>query len=444
MPDAFGYTQFENVGSPNPWENALSSIQSLQGLQKNYLANQTSTIQNKTLAPTLQAQLQQIQLANQKSQNLMPFVVPDAQAELMGANLTNQRNQATLPYAGPQALASLNQTQAATGLTNQQSRFFPLTTAIAAQNAIDRQNQINQSSSRFGAAFNLKQGLQQMAPAAREAWIAQNQNAYDQMLSGLASGSTQAKTLSVLTPDILKKYGLASESPVPPANAISAQAQNINPSTLFSNDQQTNDLVKKANQMSANKSLTPADINDRFQTGRALENFMNSNSAQESMNIMSQYSGLLGKSQAEIAKRVDPETSSKLQAALESFPNLAAGSAAKLEAYHGTNTAMGKAANLFKLANDNWKKDPVAALDYFKRAYQLFQDETNALQPLAEPLTPVLGQSNTPFGGNTNRISSSYTPPTFKSKSDYDKWVKTAPEPEVESFRNHLSSRGGQ
>lgn len=466
---AFSYSSGINFQMPtfadaNPWASAMSTI---QGIQQNALSNQAQQIRNQTLGPTLQQQLQALQLENKKNSDLLPFVTPQAQADLQAAQLANQRSSATLPYAGPQAKAELDQTQAATGLTNQQSRYFPFTTAIEAQNAINKQNQLNESMGRFGAAYQLKQSLDAMSPPARATWIQGNQQQYNQMLADIANGlNTQQQNFSILTPQLLSKFGFNPTTNLSANNRVSTndnlsndkvnelpnvsnqinKIKNTKASSVlpFQSTQQLASLTAKANAMAANKALAPADINDRFQTGKALENFLNSQSAQDSMNLMSQYSGMLGKAESEVAKLVNPETAAKLQSAQVSFPKLAAGSANKLEAYHGTNTAMGQAQKLFQLAHDTFPNDPKAGLEYFKEGYKLFQDETNSIQPLAEPITTVLGKSTTPFGGAESNSNISYTPPVFNSKADYDKWIKTAPQQDVENYRNYISSKGGK
>jgi hypothetical protein len=147
-----------------------------------------------------------------------------------------------------------------------------------------------------------------------------------------------------------------------------------------------------------NKDASTPDITNRYKAGLALEDYLNSPSAQESMRTMAKYSGWAGKSKAELAKYFDPKTASEIYAASNTFPKFAAGSLAKLEAYHGTNVAMGQTQEAFKLADDAFKRnDPVAGWDYFKRAYELAHDETNALQHQAESRFPINGQRPSAF-----------------------------------------------
>src|SRR5690348_5927575 len=72
-------------------------------------------------------------------------------------------------------------TQADTDRANTLSKYLPLQRLIEAQNSL-------RSSSRFGSAFQLAKGLQELDPSTRATWISEHQSDYNDMLQNLANG----------------------------------------------------------------------------------------------------------------------------------------------------------------------------------------------------------------------------------------------------------------
>lgn len=144
MPLNFGYEPFQNVGSPNPWQNALSSISALQKLRSANIANKLGAAKAQYAGPTMQQQLQQMQLANQKQQELMKYVDPMAQQQLA---LAKQKAQNPLLNASGAAgqigammylqdLAKQHQTGSSLGSPTQVSSSPFAQNAQAIQNAL--------------------------------------------------------------------------------------------------------------------------------------------------------------------------------------------------------------------------------------------------------------------------------------------------------------------
>ena len=129
-----------------------------------------------------------LQQANQ--QNLQGKALANALAQLK-LNLAPQTLQADLAYKQ----AQVPYLQANTQKLNQETQFLPLETLIKAQQAA-------QIGSRFGGAYQQARALQAMSPAARQLWIAQNQEQYNQMLADLGNQTT----VNFITPELLKDY----------------------------------------------------------------------------------------------------------------------------------------------------------------------------------------------------------------------------------------------
>lgn len=141
-------------------------LQNQVGMSNNDLA--TSNINLQTLPQMNQADL----------------AIKQAQPNLINAQAAE--SYARVPLMGAQ-----------TNLTNQQATYLPFEDMVKAQQAA-------QMSSRFGAAYQVKQALDAMAPAARETWIAQHQAEYTQMVNDLANRTNNNNNL--LTPALINRF----------------------------------------------------------------------------------------------------------------------------------------------------------------------------------------------------------------------------------------------
>lgn len=171
--------------------------------------------------------------------------------------------------------------QAQTDKTKQVTQLAPLDALIKAQQA-------SQIGSRFGGAYQMARALQAMAPAARQIWIAQNQDQYNQMLVDLGNQTNS----SFITPELLKRY-------LPELNNNS---QSTSSPSRFS--QQTPDNIRQtqlANQLSANNALTTPATRRQYEGGIQVEGIFNDPSFQSQAQNASLYAGATGKGKAALA-----------------------------------------------------------------------------------------------------------------------------------------------
>ena len=185
------------------WKDINAFGQGYSEAQDMYAKN----VQNQYLQPTLQQELLKAQYNNQILGAQADLAVPSAQAALA-------TSQAMAPYYNAQTAdiyqGKIPQEQAAANLSNVTAQYLPLDSLVKAQNAVN-------SNQRFGAAYQLRNWLSQLAPAAKAAWIAQNQQQYNDM--GAVLGNTQ--NYNYLTPNIIGKYFPGLNAPVP----LTPQAQ---------------------------------------------------------------------------------------------------------------------------------------------------------------------------------------------------------------------------
>lgn len=228
-------------------------------------------IQNHFLKNNEEEHLQKQQLANALARLQLQFAPENMQTSMA-------YKQAQIPYL-----------QAQTEKTKQATQLAPLDALIKAQQAA-------QVGSRFGGAYQMARALQAMAPAARQIWIAQNQDHYNQMLVDLGNQSNN----NLLTPEILKHY-------LPELN--NNQNTSLDTVTLgkalsprFS--QQTPDNIRQtqlANQLSANNALTTSATRRQYEGGIQVEGIFNDPNFQSQAQNAAVYAGATGKGKAALA-----------------------------------------------------------------------------------------------------------------------------------------------
>lgn len=219
-------------------------------------------IQNHFLKNNEQESLHKQQLANALSKIQLQFAPKKMQTSLAYQS-------AQIPYL-----------QAQTEKTKQATQLAPLDTLIKAQQAA-------QVGSRFGGAYQMARALQAMAPAARQIWIAQNQDQYNQMIADLGN---QTRT-NWVTPELLKHY-------LPDIDRYESLGKALSPQHF---SQQTPDNIRQtqlANQLSANNALTTTATRRQYEGALQVENVFNAKEFKSQAQNAALYAGILGKGKA--------------------------------------------------------------------------------------------------------------------------------------------------
>lgn len=134
---------FSNDGTPTAGQAALEALTSLSKMHSMNLMDQLNQIKAQGLSD---------------KNRLFESVEPGTIAA------TNATNQATAQTAVPMAHANLTTQQ-------EKNKYLPLTTAIAAQNSLNKQQQLGQMGSRFGTAYQLARMVQSLPNAVRDQWF---------------------------------------------------------------------------------------------------------------------------------------------------------------------------------------------------------------------------------------------------------------------------------
>lgn len=264
------------------WSNILDQA------KMNKLKQEEQAMQNKYMPDYLQSR-------NDIGSNQAGLLGVDLQYAPEKARLANEMSGAKLKYQNidnqfaPENFKSANEyKRAQAALATSQAKYAPLEMLMKAQ-------QMMQTGSRFGGAYQMSRALQAMAPAARELWVSQNQEAYDQMLKEL--GNQQGNT-SLITPEVLNKY-------LPEAN-IPAQQNNIAPpmapqqNRFQASTPQQIQQTQLANQISANNSVVTPATRRQLEGAIQVENIVNDPGFQQRAVDASEYAGALGKGKAGI------------------------------------------------------------------------------------------------------------------------------------------------
>lgn len=220
-------------------------------------------IQNHFLKNNEQENLQKQQLANALSHIQLQFA-----PETMQTSLAYKSTQ--IPYL-----------QAQTEKIKQATQLAPLDALIKAQQAA-------QVGSRFGGAYQMARALQAMSPAARQLWVAQNQDQYNQMLVDLGNQTNS----SFITPKVVKHY-----LPEIDQSQNAALGKALTP--RFS--KQTSGNIRQtqlANQLSANNALTTTATRRQYEGALQVENIFNAKDFQSQAKNAALYAGVLGKGKA--------------------------------------------------------------------------------------------------------------------------------------------------
>lgn len=176
--------------------------------------------------------------------------------------------------------------QAQTDKTKQATQLAPLDALIKAQQAA-------QVGSRFGGAYQMARALQAMAPAARQIWIAQNQDHYNQMLVDLGNQTNN----NFITPEIVKRY-------VPELDSQESRSAALGQALSPRFSQQTPDNIRQsqlANQLSANNMLTTPATRRQYEGGIQVEGIFNDPIFQSQAQNAAVYAGATGKGKAALA-----------------------------------------------------------------------------------------------------------------------------------------------
>lgn len=346
------------------------------------------------------------------AQNTLDFAPAMSQEELRKAKTTNDFLPGTLG-------SEIGLKRAQTGLAAEQTRMLPLETLIKGQ-------QGSQSASRFGGAYQMSKALEAMSPAARELWIANNQEQYNQMLMELGN----KQNTNMLTPQVMDKFfpgmGLASTAippsapsqpnmgqgmggapmpNAPPPNRPPAPgmapsgmppsgmaASNMPPPSQFNpSTPEQIQQVKLANQMAANKSLTTNATQRQLEGAIQVENVINDPTVQRQVQNAAKYAGALGKGKAfaDALSQQNPQAYEDYLALKNQTMVLIENRIKTLDGMGATDSQREELKGLYEKTADALTSNPAQFVTQFNKLGTTLDTIAKSVQKSATPVSPV-------------------------------------------------------
>lgn len=377
---------------------------------------QTPTDENSKAAVLLPAIIQGLQLA---------YMPKKLNADAKQAQLKNSLMEIQRKYAEPTAQANISSKKAYTNLIGQQAQYMPLNELIKAS---DNQR----TNSRFGSAYQLQKALSAMPPAARDAWIANNKDAYISSLDAIGNdlNKPQTTTNNLLNQLIQKLIGgntiqssnhnqsidkpifdlsVGSKIPFQLASNITDQEIENSPYTIshdqaqaiapimenntartFNTGTQGINNIDLATKMSANKELTTGKARTQAEAAQNIDNFLKDNQADFSRSFknITKYAGLIGKGKLGLdqLKSVNPQAFQDYQQFTGQFiPNMAN----MVTQMEGTSIAPDKQKDIREMFDKGVKSlttDPKSALNYINNSMKMISEISKQRIKTAEPL----------------------------------------------------------
>jgi hypothetical protein len=376
-------------------------------------------------------------LANQLAKIQLPFAAPTAQAQLQGKQLANALDQNTLNYAPQMSQADLaykqaqpgliraqtGEANAQTGLIGQQTKYYGMDELIKAQQA-------NQSSSRFGPAYQLAKSLSSMPAATRATWIANNQDAYNQMVTDIANGNNQNQ--SFLTPQIMQQYfpGAMQQQPQQPQQQANPQMQQVpqqmqppaqpqmpgaqmqQPGRFAMPTPAQNAQTQQASQMSANQYLTTAATRRQMEGAMQVENIVNDPRIQTQVVNAAQYAGAVGKGSQAISalSQTNPKAYEDYLSLKNQTMPLLENRIKTLDQMGGTDKQREELQGLYNKTMDSLASNSSQFVGQFNELTKTLDTVAKSVQKSATPIFDVNRLNG------SNQIANPYQPPNAPSQ----------------------------
>lgn len=342
------------------------------------------------------------------------------------SNLINNQSNLTgeqAKYYGADTMSQIGARDAQGGLARAETKFMPLKYAIEAGNSM-------RATDRFGGSYQLAKTLQSMSKSAREAFIADNQEAYTQMLADLGNKVMDDKkgtgndvltrmvdqffpappnnlALSPQDQGRLAAAGIAKPQDqmpqmgglagAPPPQSLPQQPpmqqlpinQNAKPQFASQNDQV--ERQRLANQMSANNDLTTAKTRNQMEGGVQLKSMLADEGLQERAANAAAYAGALGKGKAGITalSQSNPKAYEDYLTFMRQDVTAILNRFKAVEGMASTDQQREELHNVFQKTMDSLTSNPDQFMTQFKNFEKVTDNIAKSVQKSATPIFPV-------------------------------------------------------
>ena len=335
------------------------------------------------------------------------------------SNLINNQSNLTgeqAKYYGADTNSQIAMRDAQRGLIGQEMKYMPLKYAIEAGNSM-------RATDRFGGSYQLAKTLQSMSPAARESFIADNQEAYTQMLADLGNKVKEDKqgrgndivtrmanqffpppqdnlTLGQEDQNRLAAAGIAKPqgAGMPQMGGLAGQPppmqslpMNPNTASAFASQPDQVERQRLANQMSANKALTTGKTQTQMEGAVQVKNILSDPALQSRAESAANYAGAAGKGKSAITALT--QTNPKAYEDYLTFKNvdmvLLNNRIKMLDGMGATDAQRQELNGLYTKAMDSLTSNPAQFKTQFKQLQNSLANVAQSVQKSATPIFPV-------------------------------------------------------
>jgi hypothetical protein len=413
------------------WENLFAGApqtvaSDYSNMQRNQLINQILANQAQYAPQMSAANLQKLNLNNQILGNTAQYAPQVSQATLQGLDLRNQGQAISNQYA-PQlkqlavqkaALDNAVQSQTFQNLPASQQAALKLQQAklnlINAQvTALPQQmaEKAKQDAFYRSALYNLPKFVKMQSGSAKDTFIANNQDALNNLMVNTLNQANQAVQTPVgISPGAQSQMPPAGAGIVPMGASLGGQnAQSVPnlppvapvapmapasppiPSGMGApNQQQSVNQQQFANQILANKGAVSPYITKKLDNSIEIEKFLASPATQTLAESAAKYAGILGKGQAFIDqwKTTNPKDYENYLQFGNSFTSNISNQIKNIENLSIQPSQRQEIIGNFRKSFDEWSSNPARALDQYNRAMAQLKDVAGATSIAAQPLYP--------------------------------------------------------
>ena len=320
-----------------------------------------------------------------------------------------------LSYAPAMKKSDLDYRRAQTGLLGEQLRQMPMKSAIDA-------SKLQNSSSRFGKAYQLSRALGALPAPARGAWISENSAAYDQMLADLANSPESQG--NQLPPEAQQYFSNVSQeqrqslidSGIPGFGAQQLQSALPEASSLqFQATPASEEKIRTASQIAANRGLTTAATQRQMEGAIQVEELMNDPELNRKAKSASEFAGLIGRGKKSLSElsQTNPEKYEDYISFKNQDMTLILNRIKTLDAMGATNEQRKELNGLYDKTMDSLTSNPKQFMIQFKN----LKDSTNRVAKAVEKSANVLDYPSRLAEPQSSTLSSAATK-TYNPDSD--------------------------
>jgi hypothetical protein len=225
------------------------------------------------------------------------YYAPNILSEIGARNAEAALNKERTKYYGDETRSNIDWRKSESDKNREETKYVPLKYLLE---TIDKRRQ----SSRFGPAYELSRYLNGLDQSSRATWIAENQGAYNKLISDVANnalnpeeGAQNAMIDSAISTYFPQQSALMPKQDAPQGNAPLGMLANATQSNspVFGVSPESTERMKRAAELTANRKLVTAATQRQVEGAQQVASIMNDPELQSKVQSASVYAGAWGK-----------------------------------------------------------------------------------------------------------------------------------------------------